>query len=102
VATDALRHLFHIIFIPLVFIPIVVGHCLWTIFAAYYFNCMSSFDVKYNDFSFIKFSETEDGQIIQKADSLNLALFLVLVFAVLWGLFFLYAAMEYIISAVVT
>lgn len=103
VSTDALRKLFWVSLVPLVFIPLVVGHAVWTVGGAYYFNCMGEFDVKYNEFNFKKIEEDETTHVItQTTDSLNLVLFLVLVFAIIWGVFFFYSCLEFIISAVVT
>lgn len=48
VSTDALRKMFHTIFLPFFFVPIIIAHCLWTIGAAFIYNCTGIFDVKYN------------------------------------------------------
>jgi len=59
VATDALRKLYHMILLPLLFIVFVGVHGVWTVAAAYYFYCTGTFDVKYNRFDFIAYSQDE-------------------------------------------
>ncbi|CAL5995220.1 Plasma-membrane_choline transporter and transmembrane domain-containing protein [Hexamita inflata] len=102
-ATDALRKLFMMVFLPLVFVPIVVGHLVWTVGAAYFYNCMGKFDVKYNEFNFyIQSVDPTTHLITQDIDYLNLFFFLVIVFAIFWGVFFFYSVLEFILSSMIT
>ena len=63
VATDALRKLFGLIFVPLAFAPLALLHVGWTVAVTYLINCTGSFDVKYNEFDFVKLSEDSDGRV---------------------------------------
>lgn len=53
VSTDCLRKMFHTTLLPLFWVPLIVCHCLWTIGAAFLYNCTGIFDVKYNMYNFI-------------------------------------------------
>lgn len=103
VSTDCLRKMFHTIFLPFFFVPIILAHCLWTIGAAFIFNCTGVFDVKYNQYNFITVSVDPVTKVFtQTVQSWDLLKFVYIVFGVFWGLFFLYACLEYIFSSLVT
>ncbi|CAL5995216.1 Plasma-membrane_choline transporter and transmembrane domain-containing protein [Hexamita inflata] len=103
VASEALSKLFYMVFIPLVFIPVVVLHLFWTVGAAYLYQCGGSFDVKYNSFSFVTITENPVTHIITRStDSLSLFWFVLIIFAVIWGVFFIYSVLEYLLSSMVT
>lgn len=59
--------------------------------------------MKYNNFSFLIVTQDPITKVFtERTDWLSLALFLTVVFAVLWGVFFIYACLEYTLSSMVT
>lgn len=98
-----MRKLFYMVFIPFMYLPIVVVHCIWSIGAAFLYQCCGVFDVKYNNFNFLIVTQDPITKVFtEKTDWLSLSLFLTVVFAVLWGVFFIYACLEYTLSSMVT
>ena len=102
VATDALRKLFGLIFVPLAFAPIALVHVGWTAAIAYLVNCTGAFDVKYNEFNFVRYSEGADSRVQSQTDGVGLFSFMLMIFAVFWGAFFIYSTLEFLLSAAVT
>lgn len=101
-ATDALRKLFGLVFVPLAFAPIALVHVGWTAAVAYLVDCTGAFDVKYNEFDFVRRTEGADGRVLEKVDGTGMVSFILLIFAVFWGAFFIYSALEFILAAAVT
>lgn len=74
----------------------------WTAAVAYLINCTGAFDVKYNEFNFVKYSEGPDSRVQSTADGAGLFSFILTIFGVFWGAFFIYSALEFLLSAAVT
>lgn len=96
-----LKKIWFVFFLPIVFVVLIVSHLAWTAALAYLFYLGGEYDEQLNQFDFVKIGYDADNYITKTPDYLNLGLFIFMVFGVIWGLYFIYAWMEFTISHIV-
>lgn len=86
---------------PVITLIFVLIHIAWTAAGSYLMYLTGSYDSSTNLFNFYKYSRDSNFNLIKTWDYMYSSYFASLVFAAIWGVFFFYNMLEYIISAMV-
>lgn len=102
-ASQALLRLLYVVLLPLLFLVFAALHLAWMLVACFLFFATGRYDEKHNTYRFSEYVYDDAGMVVGvRTNPLQWTYFAVLVFAALWGAFFIWHCLSYLVSSVIS